>query len=76
MRDVVSLEETISRADECRLLFLSQTTGHAHSPLVPFGPLGTSYCGCGLQPRGSGSVRVVDFAIQAGLGAAKMGPVR
>jgi hypothetical protein len=35
-------EAAINRADECRLMFLSQAMGHTYPPLVPFAPFGTT----------------------------------
>jgi hypothetical protein len=57
VRDGVSAEDTISRADECRLLFLSQSTEHTHTHtrLVPFAPFATTtVADCNLEVREHG----------------------
>ena len=52
MRDLVSAEETISRTDECRLLFLSVNRTHTHTSLVPFESFGTTVVSdCNLEVR-------------------------
>jgi hypothetical protein len=41
---------TITRADEARLLFLSQSIDHTQPPIVPFGPFGlASIADCNLE---------------------------
>jgi hypothetical protein len=48
--EVVSRDGIVSRADECRLMFLSQAMDHTHPPLVPFEPFGaTAIVDCNLE---------------------------
>ncbi|KAK3293703.1 uncharacterized protein B0H64DRAFT_218660 [Chaetomium fimeti] len=52
VRDAVSAEETITRADECRMLFLSQSREHTYTPLTSFQPFGTTeIADCTLEVR-------------------------
>ncbi|KAJ9160832.1 hypothetical protein NKR19_g2825 [Coniochaeta hoffmannii] len=57
----------MTRADECRLMFLSQSLDHTHTPIMPSPPFGTkafadctlevwerACCGCRHQPSYAG----------------------
>ena len=50
VRDPPPAEEVITRADEARLLFLSQSMNHTQPPIVPFPPFGLmAIADCNLE---------------------------
>ncbi|AEO59751.1 hypothetical protein MYCTH_2308269 [Thermothelomyces thermophilus ATCC 42464] len=50
LTDIALADGAITRADECRLMFLSQSLDHTNPPIVPFQPFGmTALADCNLE---------------------------
>ncbi|KAL2020328.1 hypothetical protein VTK56DRAFT_8556 [Thermocarpiscus australiensis] len=52
LTDIALADRAITRADECRLMFLSQSLDHTNPPIVPFEPFGmTALADCNLEVK-------------------------